>query len=113
MQINISKFMGIVTGVVTLSLVGCLGYLSYTLFFSGEAVEVTPTLANVNVGILGPKMQKSAAALINASDKIALKKGDIVFTESNLFKSFTEIPSSVPLSESRGRPDPFVPYVAP
>ena len=113
MQINISKFMGIITGVVALGLLGFLGYLTYTLFFTGEKVEEVPTLSNVNVGILGPKMQKSAAALINASEKISLKKNDVAFTESNLFKSFTKVPGSVPLSESRGRPDPFVPYAAP
>lgn len=105
--------MGMVTGALIVILTAFLGYLMFTLFFMGGKVEETPTLANINVGILGPKMQKSAAALINASEKIALKKSDIAFTESSLFKSFTENPGSVPLSESRGRPDPFLPYAAP
>jgi hypothetical protein len=58
-------------------------------------------------------MQKAGAILVNKSDKIMLKEKDIIFTKGDLFKSFTEIPEGIPMSDSRGRADPFVPYVAP
>lgn len=113
MQISLSKFLGVITGVIGVGMFLWFGYFCYTLFFTGETPEQVPTLQNINVTILGPKMQKAAATLVNATDKITLKKKDVVFTESELFKSFTEIPEGVPMSDSRGRADPFVPYVAP
>lgn len=113
MQISLSKFLGVVTGVVALLMLGWYLYFVYDLFFTGEKVEDSPTVQSINIGILGPKTQKAAAVLVNASDKIALKKKDIGFIESTLFKSFTDMPDTVPLSDSRGRPDPFIPYVAP
>ena len=111
MQINLSKFIGGLTGLVSLALVAGFGYLTFTLFFGGDTGVAT--LESTNVSILGPKSQKAAAALLNATSKISLKKKDLAFTEGALFKSFTDVPDDVPLSDSRGRPDPFVPYVAP
>lgn len=113
MQISLSKFLGVVTGVVALGILGWYLYFSYNLFFAGEKVEDIPTIQSINVGILGPKAQKAAAALVNASEKIALKRKDIGYIDGTLYKSFTDIPDTVPLSDSRGRPDPFIPYVAP
>jgi hypothetical protein len=113
MQISISKFTGFVTGVVSLLLIGGLGYLSFTLFFQGDAIIDTPDIKTINVGILGPKTQKAASALVNAADKIALKKKDLMFLDSNLYHSFVDFPDDVPTSTSRGRPDPFLPYAAP
>ena len=113
MQISLPKFVGFMIGVITVGLTAFFGYLMYTLFFTGESVIANPPITTINMTILGPKAQKAAAVLVNATDRIALKKKDIAFTESALFKSFTDIPDSVSLSESRGRPDPFVPYVAP
>lgn len=113
MQISISKFTGVVTGILSLGVVIAFGYFTFNLFFGGDNVADVPTVTSINLTILGPKAQKAAAVLVNASDKVTLKKKDIAFTESSLYKSFTETPDSVPLSESRGRPDPFVPYVAP
>lgn len=113
MQIDISKFMGIVTGIVAVLLIAVFGYFSYSLFFIGGSPSDTVSVSSINISLLGPKMQKSASALVNATDKISLKKSDLGFTESDLFKSFTEIQDGIPLSESRGRPNPFVPYAAP
>ena len=113
MQINLSKFIGGMVGVISLVMVIGFGYLAFDLFFGGNDVNV-PTLENVNTSILGPKMQKAAAALINATDKISLKEDKALsFTKSELYKRFVDMPEDVPLSDSRGRPDPFVPYVAP
>lgn len=113
MQINVSKFIGGTVGVISLALVFGFGYLAFDLFFGGDTVDV-PTLENVNTNLLGPKMQKAAAALINATDKISLKEDKALsFTKSELYKRFVDMPEDVPLSDSRGRPDPFVPYVAP
>jgi hypothetical protein len=113
MQINVTKFTQIITGLVALGLIGATGYFMFLLFFSGEAVSDTPTISSINTSVFGPKTQKAAAVLVNTTEKIALKKKDIAFTESALYKSFTDIPDSVSMSDSRGRPDPFVPYVAP
>lgn len=113
MQISLSKFLGIMVGVLALLMLGWYLYFAYDLFFNGEKVEDVPGLQSINIGAFGPKAQKAAAPLVNAADKIALKKKDIGFIDSDLFKSFTDIPESVPLSDSRGRPDPFFPYAAP
>lgn len=112
MQISLSKFLGVLMGIVGVLLFLGFGYFCYLLFFDGPVPSPTPSLQSINVGILGPKMQKAAKVLVNASDKIALSKNDISFTESALFKSFKEIPDNVPMSDSRGRADPFVPYYA-
>ncbi len=113
MQISISKFTGFVAGAVGILLVLVYGYFAYNILFSGNEVISAPSASTINTSALGPKMQKAASVLVNASDKIALKQSDLAFTQSELFKSFTDTPSDVPLSGSRGRPDPFLPYVAP
>jgi hypothetical protein len=113
MQISLSKFLGVMTAILGVGMFLWFGYFCYSLFFTGPTVAEVPTLASIDVAILGPKMQKAATVLVNKNDKILLKKSDILFTESDLFKSFTEVPESVPMSDSRGRADPFVPYVAP
>lgn len=113
MQINVSKLIGGVVGLVSLVLLGGFLYLAYMLFLDGPKPNPIPTVGTINTAALGPKAQKAASALVNASDKILLKDSDLAFTKSYLYMSFTDIPDSVPLSDSRGRPDPFVPYVAP
>ena len=112
MEISVSKFVGAVTGIISVVFFGGFCYLAYGLFFEGEVIAEA-NINSINVGILGPKAGKAAAVLVNATDKITLKKKDLAFTESTLYKSFTDTPDDIPLSDSRGRPDPFVPYVAP
>jgi hypothetical protein len=113
MQISLSKFLGVVTGLLGVGAFFSFGYFCYILFFTGEVKSEIPTVESINITVLGPKMQKAGAVLVNKSDKILLKKKDISFTEGDLFKSFTEMPESIPMSDSRGRADPFAPYVAP
>lgn len=113
MQINPSKFMAGITVLLCIAMVGYSFYFLFGLFFLGPKVEDAPTLATVNIAVLGPKVQKAAQAITGSATRVALKKKDIAFIESALYKSFTDIPDGVPLSDSRGRPDPFVPYVAP
>jgi hypothetical protein len=113
MQISLSKFLGVVIGILGVGMFLFFGYFCYILFFTGETISEVPTLETVNITVLGPKMQKAGAILVNKSDKIMLKEKDIIFTKGDLFKSFTEIPEGIPMSDSRGRADPFVPYVAP
>lgn len=111
MQINLSKFIGFLTGVASVALIGGFGYFMYLVFFVGPEPEQIPSLETISVGTFGPKLQKAASAV--RDKKIQLDKKNISFTESALFKSFTDVPDSVPLSDTRGRDDPFVPYVAP
>lgn len=111
MQINVSKFMGFLTGIVSILMLGVFGYYMFLVFFTGPKPEEVPSVAAINPAVFGPKIQKAATMV--QSKKITLAKKDILFTESPLFKSFTEVPKPVPLSDTRGRPDPFVPYVAP
>jgi len=113
MQISPSKLAGFLTLIVSIGLIGAFGYFSYITLFSGSSTEVGTSIETVNAGAFGSKMQKAVKALSGGSGKISLKKKDLAFTEKDLFNSFTDIPDSVPLSDSRGRPNPFVPYVAP
>lgn len=113
MQISLSKFLGVVTGILGIGMFLWFGYFCFNLFLNGPKTNTSVNLESINVSIFGTKIQKAASVLVNASDKILLKKKDISFTEGDLFKSFTEIPEGVPMTDSRGRADPFVPYVAP
>ncbi len=113
MDINVAKLEKGVVVAICIALVGYFGYLGYGMFFSGDKPEASPTLASVNPAIFGPKIGKAASSLVDPNQKIALKKTNLLFTESALYKSFQDLPIEVPLSSSRGRPDPFVPYVAP
>lgn len=113
MQISLSKFVGALSAIAALALISGFVYFSYLVIFVGTSSEVATSIASVNSGSFGPKIQKAIAALSGGSSKISLKKKDLAFTETPLFKSFRDPPEDVPLSDSRGRPNPFVPYVAP
>ncbi len=113
MQISLSKLAGVVTGIFVIGMIGYMMYFLFTVFFKGPQADATPIISEASVALYGGKLQKAAAALVASDQKIALSKKDLQFTEKDLYKSFTELPASVSLTESRGRPDPFVPYVAP
>lgn len=111
MQISPAKFTGFLTGVLSVALIGGFGYFTYLVFFTGPIPEAIPQLTSVNPASYGPKIQKAAGAV--KDKKILLGETNLAFTKTALFNSFTEKPSYVPLSDTRGREDPFVPYVAP
>lgn len=115
MQINIQKLEAAVTGILALAILGFSLYLCYVVFFTGPVPETSPSLATINVGAFGgfPKIQKVAEAVSGSADKFALKKKNYIFVDGVIYKSFVNDPIDVPLSEKRGRPDPFVPYAAP
>lgn len=113
MQINPSKFTGFIVGLLSLGAFGWMFYFIFTLFFTPTGVDANAPLSQVDVAIFGPKVQKAANVLVDPKQKIALTKKDLAFTDSALFKSFTDLPETVPMSDSRGRADPFAPYVAP
>jgi hypothetical protein len=114
MEVNFSKLVGGISGIVGILLIGGSMYFMYTIFSEGGNTAPEPTLANLNVSIFNQKIQLVAASITGSGQKISLdKKKDLIFTESKLYKSFTDMPEDVPLSDSRGRPDPFIPYVAP
>jgi hypothetical protein len=114
MQISLSKLLVVVTGVVALGMFGATGYLLYVVFFTGPQPDLTASVETVNAGVFGPKLQKAALSITDPAAKISLnKQKDLFFLDSALYKSFVDLPDVVPLSVSRGRPDPFVPYVAP
>ena len=113
MDINVAKLEKWVAVTVCVGIVGFGFYLAYAVFFTGPKVESSPTLAGVNASLFGPKIQKAAASLTESNKKILLKKKNLEFTETTLYKSFQDLPIDVPLSDSRGRPDPFVPYASP
>ncbi len=114
MQISLTKFSLILSGVISLGLVAGTGYLLFNFFFMGPEPDAAPVLTSASASILGPKAQKAANALIDPQYKIELnKQKNLQFLESNLFNTFTVTPDDVLLSKSRGREDPFVPYVAP
>lgn len=114
MQISLSKFSMFLAGLVSLGCIMGVGYLLFTIFFTGPVADQAPVLTLANVRDFGPKLQKASAILVDPTSKIALNKNkDLQFLISPLFLSFTENPVQIELSKSRGRPDPFVPYVAP
>lgn len=114
MQISLSKFSMFLTGIVSLGLVIGTGYLFFTIFLGGPEPEVAPVLTASHVSTFGPKYQRAAAALVEPKSKISLNKDkNLQFLNSSLYLSFTEKPEVIGLSKSRGRADPFVPYVAP
>jgi hypothetical protein len=115
MQISLSKFSVVLTGIVSAGLVIGAAYLLFTLFFKGPVPDANPVLTLATVGVFGPKYQRASAALVDPANKISLDKNkNLQFLNSELYQSFTESPFVVQLSESRGRADPFVPlYVAP
>ena len=116
MEINISKFLGFLTGLLVVASVIGTGYILYTVFFTGAEVATSPSLDQVSPSLFGPKTSKAAATLVDKTQQIALSDKDILFTKGSIYLSFTETPESIPLSDSRGRPDPFLPldtYAAP
>lgn len=113
MQISLSKLNAVVTGIIIIGLIGYTGYFLFGIFVRGPKPNPTPVISEASVGVYGSKMQKAASALVNPAQKVNLSKKDLSFTEKDLFNSFTELPIKVPLTDSRGREDPFVPYVAP
>lgn len=113
MDINVQKLQQWTALVIYLAIIGFTFYLGYVVFFTGPKADEGVGLASINPGAYGPKIQKAAAALVDANARISFKTKDLAFTSTPLFKSFTEVPLEVPLSATRGRPDPFVPYVAP
>ena len=75
---------------------------------------MAPVLTVASVGVFGPKLQKAASSIVEPSAKVELNKDkNLQFLDSALYNSFTIRPDAIPLSKSRGRADPFVPYVAP
>jgi hypothetical protein len=114
MQISLSKLYAAIAILVGLGLTSYSGYFLYVVFFDGPQPSVAPSLNTLNLGILDPKVQQAVSAIVDPVQKIALNKNkDISFVDSPLYKSFTVKPGDIPLSASRGRPNPFVPYVAP
>lgn len=113
MDINVSKLAKWASLVIGVGIIGFNLYLGYVVFFTGPKPEETPSLAAVNAGLFNDKVQKVVSALNVPAQKVNLKSSDLRFTQSALYKSFDEFPIDVPLSDSRGRPDPFVPYAAP
>ncbi len=111
MDISLAKVKDIGVGIVCLGLLGYVLYLGYGIFFGSAGVS--GGVASVNAGLLGPKLQKGAATLNDPNKKISFKQKDLSFTEGLLYKSFITTPELVPLSDKRGRPDPFVPYATP
>ncbi len=109
MQVNNALLKLIATGIIILGVIATPFYFAYTIFFS-STVEV----GGYNPGLFGPRMQQASQILsAAAASKMSFKQKDLLFTQSPLYKSFVDPPEVIPLSDSRGRPDPFVPYVAP
>jgi hypothetical protein len=112
MEINPQKFAAVVSAVASIGLIGCTVYFLFIIFFGVKAPEQVSDVSQVNSSAFGPKVQEAASVLTGAK-KISFKQKDMAFTESALFKNFTDLPETVSLTNERGRPDPFVPYVAP
>ncbi len=115
MEINLQKLQAGVAAGIGVAIVAYSLYLGYSVFFSGPVAESSPTLASVSPSSFSGanKIKKSAEMVGGTGKKISFTRKDYLFTESSVYKSFTDDPVVVPLSDTRGRPDPFVPYAAP
>lgn len=112
MEIDPKKFAAVVAGITSLGLIAFSGYFLFDVFFGGEKPEAPTSVETVNFGLFGPKVQAASKILVGSS-KVSFKKKDFAFTESSVYKNLTEPAEVIPMSDSRGRPDPFQPYVAP
>ncbi len=114
MQISLTKFSLFLAGIISIGLVIGSLYFLFTIFFGGPKPDDFPIITVSNIGVFGPRIHKAAAVLVDPDNKVELNKDkNLKFLTSDLYLSFTENPDVIPLSQSRGRPDPFVPYVAP
>lgn len=111
MNISLSKLKDFSVGLLVLAIIFYTLFSGYKIFFPEESVSTDVTA--VNAGLLGPKLQKAALILNDPKEKLSFKQKDIFFTDGVLYKSFVNFPESVPLSDKRGREDPFVPYATP
>ncbi len=111
MNISLSKVKDVGVGLVVVGMVCYTLFLGYGVFFPEE--QVSTDITAVNAGLLGPKLQKAALILNDPREKLSFKQKDLLFSETVLYKSFVNFPEDIPLSEKRGREDPFVPYVTP
>lgn len=108
MNISISLIKNVATGIICLGLVVYSFYLGYGIFF--KKVEVSTDVSTVNAGLLGQKLQKAALFLNSKTEKVSFSKTTLLFSQGALYKSFINVPEAIPLSDKRGREDPFVPY---
>ena len=113
MDINVLKLEKGVALAVCVGVIGFAGYLTYVLFFTGPKPNPNPTITSVNINVFGTKVKTAAKALTDNSQKVLLKEKDLLFMTTTLYKSFSDLPLDVKPSDSRGRPDPFVPYASP
>lgn len=114
MQISISKLYIILTGLVVAGMIGYNGYFFYIVFLQGPNPDPSPVISMDNISGLSQKLQKAAASIVDPAQKISLNmKKDLQFLDTPLYQSFKDLPEVVPLTNSRGRADPFTPYVAP
>lgn len=111
MQISLSKLLKVLTGLIVIGLVGYMIYFLYDLFFNGPKPNLSPVVTTANIATFGPKLQSAVSALADPTKKVLLSKKDLQFTETDLFKSFTELPIAISTTTKRGREDPFTPYV--
>lgn len=114
MEISISKLTGIIVSIAVAGVVGYSCYFLYGILFTGPKADGSTVLTSGTVSILGPKLQSAGSAIVDPVTKISLnRQKDLQFLDSALFKSFTDLPVTIPPTNIRGRADPFVPYVAP
>lgn len=111
MQISLSKLAAVVTGIIVIGMTGYMLYFLYGIFSSGPQPNLAPVVSTANIGAFGPKMQAAAAAIADPTQKVQLTKKDLQFVDTDLFKSFTDLPVVVSTTTKRGREDPFLPYV--
>ncbi|MEN9552198.1 MAG: hypothetical protein RI935_575 [Candidatus Parcubacteria bacterium] len=102
MNISISLIKDSAVGLIVIGIIGYSLFLGYGVFFREPAVS-----SSVSASLLGPRLQ--AAALI-VQEKVSFSPNNLTFTKTPLYTSFIDPPEIVPLSDKRGRDDPFVPF---
>ena len=114
MQISLSKLQGVVTAIIVLGIIGYAGYFLFGVFINGPKPNGSSVVSEASLGIYGPKIQKAASSMVDPSQRVALSKKDLKFMDTDLYKSFTELPVTVLPTKVRGRENPFIPpYVTP
>lgn len=109
MNENFLNQTNIIIALIVVAILGGGGYYGYTAFVLDDTAITTS--GEIDTSFLDPNL----VAFINVKSKINLKPKDISFLNpgpaAEIYKLLTDHTETISPTDSRGRPDPFIPYV--
>lgn len=76
-------------------------------YYFSQTPAAAPAKASVDVSLLAPTVK----SFLNGPDKYNFK--DLSFSKSDIYPQLVDYSQAIPFKVPEGRPNPFVPYVAP